>query len=401
MKVLYTSPILEYPAAGGPQLRIENSIKALTECCDCHVISRASVQQVGGKIAVEHYQKFVKHFSFSQTVAHLSNNRYIRGMQKQIRKFWANDAKFLVDYAQKNNIHIIWFGYGNLSFPLIQYVKQLAPQLKLICDTDSVWSRFLFRELPFIEDKKQQQKIIKETQLKEQEENAWVNLCDLTTAVSEVDAAYYRNLTQNKEKIALFSNVLDLKNYHPVKFNEVSIKKPAIYLAGSFGKATSAMNRAAQWLLNDILPRVRKSIHHIHCYIVGNYSLQAFGHIHDPHITVAGKVESVLPYLTQMDVALVPLQFESGTRFKILEAGACRVPIVSTTLGAEGLEVQHNQHLWIADDAQSFAEAIIHVISNPQQAQNLAQNCFEFVNKNYSLETLKKQAHTILAKVSA
>ena len=63
------------------------------------------------------------------------------------------------------------------------------------------------------------------------------------------------------------------------------------------------------------------------------------------------------PELAQADVAVVPIRYGSGTRLKILESFAHRVPVVSTTIGAEGLQVEHGVHLLLADDPEAFAAA--------------------------------------------
>ncbi|MGE3319765.1 MAG: glycosyltransferase family 4 protein [Candidatus Berkiella sp.] len=399
MKVLFTSPMIMHPAASGPHLRIENSIKALAKITDLHVISRVAPHVLGGRSAIEHYKKIAPIFSFSPSVNNLSKWRTFRRVQIVARKLLVNDAKSIVRYARKNQIKIIWFGYGNISYPLIKQVRALAPDLFLICDTDSVWSRFIFRELPFIDDEKEKQRVLKMSQEKELEEKDWVDLCDITTAVSEVDAQYYRYLTPQKDKVAIFSNVLDIDQYLAPTPRPEGLKNPSIYLAGSFGKATSAMNRAANWLIQGILPIVKRQIPNIHCYIVGNHSDVSFGHLNSDSITVTGRLETVLPYLKNVDVALTPLQFESGTRFKILEAAACKTPMVSTTLGAEGIPVKQGEHLLIADTSEDFAAAIIKLIQDKAYAARLAQNSFNLVEHEYGLAQLTREAQHILAKV--
>ncbi len=400
MKILFTSPMIMHPAASGPHLRIENSIKALAQISDLHVMSRVAPHVLGGQSAIEHYKNIAPTFTFSPSVNNLSAIRTFRRVQIVARKLLVNDAKAIVQYAREHAIKVVWFGYGNISYPLIKQVRQLAPELFLVCDTDSVWSRFIFREIPFIEDKKEQRRVLQQSHAKELEEKDWVALCNVTTAVSEVDAAYYRNLTTHKDKVAVFSNVLDVNQYLTPTPAPKDLKKPAIYLAGSFGKPTSAMNRAANWLIQGILPLVKKHIPDVHCYIVGNHSDVSFGHLKDPSITVTGRLESVLPYLKNVDVALTPLQFESGTRFKILEAAACKTPMVSTTLGAEGIPVIDGEHILLADTSEDFAAAIVKLIQDKVLAARLAENSFQLVAKEYGLEKLKDEAQAIIAKVT-
>lgn len=400
MKILFTSPILEHPAAGGPQLRIENSLKVLSQLAsELHIVSRVNPHDLGGDEALRFYNNLTSHFSFSKSrkkvpskLGRLMRYKFSPWYEKQ-------DAKQLIQYANKHKFDLIWFGYGNLSHDLIKSMKHLRQHSKLVCDTDSVWSRFLEREIPFAPTQEEKALLKKQSIAKREEERLWVNWCDKTLAVSEVDALHYRDLSQNAQKVAVFSNVIDLAHYAKKEAPPPGFKTPCMFLSGTFGKATSAMNQAATWVIDDILPRVQAIIPNIHLYIVGNHSDTSFGKYQSDAITVTGKVKSVLPYLQNATVALTPLKYESGTRFKILEAGACKIPMVSTTLGAEGLEVMHDKELMISDDADGFAQSIVTLIQNPEKAKQLAQNCYDLVARDYSLEALKKQGEYILESI--
>ena len=104
----------------------------------------------------------------------------------------------------------------------------------------------------------------------------------------------------------------------------------------------------------------------------------------------------MLPYLQNADISLTPLFFESGTRFKILEAGACRVPMVSTTLGAEGLPVEHERDLLLADSAINFADCIVKLLKSRDYADKLTRNCYQRVKEHFSIESLTNQASEII-----
>ena len=170
-------------------------------------------------------------------------------------------------------------------------------------------------------------------------------------------------------------------------------------LAGSFWQGNSPMEMAARWVLEEILPRLRRRIPSVHLYIVGRGSDLIFGNLHDPGVTVTGRIPSVLPYLYHADVALVPLKFESGTRFKIMEAGACGIPVVSTTLGAEGLPVTDGRHVLLADEPDVFADAIARLIEERDFARGLADNCRTLIRACCSIETLENEAKDILQRL--
>lgn len=400
MRVLFTSPVLEHPAAGGPQLRIENSIKALSRVCELDIISGSSLSAGdSGKDAREFYQRYCHEFSILPRLNRpTSSNRYLRKLFRIARRLYqsdlVSDASFILGHVDRRNIDVIWFGYGNISYPLIKYIKQLRPSLKVVCDTDSVWSRFLLRELPYVTGPRKK-KILQAGRQKEAEERAWVNLCDVTTAVSAVDAEYYRSLAKDSRCVHLFSNVIDPSTYSDVPPPAINIHSPSIYLAGTFWP-DSPMENAARWIIDEVLPRVRKAVPEVNFYVVGKDSDKVLGDIKDPKIFVAGRLPSVLPYLCHVDVALVPLKFESGTRFKILEAGACKIPLVSTTLGAEGIPVVDGVHILIADEPGTFANAIIKLLNDGDLANMLALNCHNLVSENFSVEFLADEAKRIL-----
>ncbi len=248
--------------------------------------------------------------------------------------------------------------------------------------------------MPYEKNIEKIKKIRDEGLKKEKEERELVELCDLTTAVSDVDSQYYKSLTKNKNKIKLFSNVIDLDDYEKEE-KSPGLNKPNVYLAGTFWPG-SPMENAARWFVNNVFEIIKKEIPAIHFYILGRDSDKILSDMKDENITILGRVENASSYLKDSDVAIVPLFFESGTRFKILEAGACGIPLVSTVLGAEGLPVESGRDILLADDPQDFANAVIELIRNKKFANRIAQNCRELVCEKYGLEKLKAEGKQIL-----
>ncbi|WP_076590903.1 glycosyltransferase family 4 protein [Herminiimonas arsenitoxidans] len=400
MKVLFTTPILEHPAAGGPQLRIENSIKALSRASELDIIYRTSEPAETVEATGNFFRQYASEYhTLFNAAPEDFLSRCISLIEKISNRLFntriVKHAKYILDHVDRREIDVLWFGYGNISYPLIKYIKAQRPNLKVVCDTDSVWSRFVLRELPYVKGTRKLA-VWRAGRKKELEERAWVELCDVTTAVSEVDAEYYRNIAKDPSRVQVFSNVIDIDSYRRPPLPPAGFQRPSIYLAGSFGHYHSPMDTAARWMLEEVFPHVLKTHPNVHFYIVGRNSELGFGHLTGPNVTVTGRLETVLPYLCNTDVALVPLKFESGTRFKILEAGACKVPLVSTTLGAEGIPVVDGEHILIADEPENFAMAIVKLLDDKELAANLAVNCHDLVNKNFSVESLAVEAKQIL-----
>jgi glycosyltransferase involved in cell wall biosynthesis len=101
-------------------------------------------------------------------------------------------------------------------------------------------------------------------------------------------------------------------------------------------------------------------------------------------VEVTGYVADVMPYLTETGVFIVPLQAGGGMRVKILDAWSWGLPVVSTSIGAEGIEARHEDNILIADNAQAFAQAIIRLFKEPTLAHHLAQNGRRTVIEKYN-----------------
>lgn len=99
-----------------------------------------------------------------------------------------------------------------------------------------------------------------------------------------------------------------------------------------------------------------------------------------------GRVDDVRPYLARASVVVVPLRIGSGTRLKVLEALAMGKAVVSTTVGCEGLDVSHGEHLLIADDPATFASAVTWLLENPAEAASLGRRGRALVESRYGWE---------------
>ncbi len=116
-----------------------------------------------------------------------------------------------------------------------------------------------------------------------------------------------------------------------------------------------------------------------------------------PNIIVTGTVPDVRPWLWGSAVSVVPLRIGGGTRLKIFEAMAARIPVISTTVGAEGLPVQNKHHLLIEDDPARFAELCVQLLSDRNRRCQLSDNAFALVAGQFSWKAITRQFEAILA----
>jgi glycosyltransferase involved in cell wall biosynthesis len=116
---------------------------------------------------------------------------------------------------------------------------------------------------------------------------------------------------------------------------------------------------AALHLVDDILPRVRERHSGASLTIVGGGHGSDLDALRRPGVTVTGWVTDVRPYLRRASVVVAPLRIGSGTRLKVVEGLAMAKPMVSTTVGCEGIDVHSGEHLLVADAPDDFADAVV------------------------------------------
>ncbi len=143
------------------------------------------------------------------------------------------------------------------------------------------------------------------------------------------------------------------------------------------------------WFTDEILPLILRQQPDVHLYIVGQQPHARLERLNEhPNITLTGRVDSVIPYLHGADVYIAPLRMGSGTRLKLLEAMACRCAIVATTTASAGLLDEAKQAMLIADDPQTFAEAVVELLRDSDQRQAAGVQAYEQVSTHYDWSKL-------------
>src|SRR5262249_24506253 len=144
------------------------------------------------------------------------------------------DVDWILSYYRRHSMDVIWCDRGEeLSVELIHGLKARDPTARVVCDTCAVYSQFILRGLPYADTEEAKQKILAAGRKKENEERSLVNIADVTTAVSDVDAQYFRAIARMPESVLLFSNVVDVDSYTPVS-PPAGFSRPALVSPGTF-----------------------------------------------------------------------------------------------------------------------------------------------------------------------
>lgn len=188
-----------------------------------------------------------------------------------------------------------------------------------------------------------------------------------TVAVSEHDRSRLMGMG-NAGRIHVVPTGVDV-----VHFREAAATQPAapeVLFLGSMDWEPNV--DGVEWMCREIWPRIRAAVPNATFRIVGRSPNGSVTKLASDSVTVTGTVPSVEPWLAQAMAFVVPLRIGGGTRLKIFEAMSAGRAIVSTTIGAEGLPVEHEKNILLADDPASFADAVVRILQDVELRRRLA-----------------------------
>ncbi|MEM7130724.1 MAG: glycosyltransferase [Chloroflexota bacterium] len=147
-----------------------------------------------------------------------------------------------------------------------------------------------------------------------------------------------------------------------------------------------------KYFLESIFPLIQQQIPDIHFIIAGRNPPPAIQQYENqPGITITGFVDDMRTYYRKAQVVVVPLRMGGGTRLKILEAMSMQKPIVSTTVGAEGIDVQSGQNIVLADEPNEFAQAAVELLHNAEKRAGLASAGNQLATTRYDWRAITER----------
>lgn len=157
----------------------------------------------------------------------------------------------------------------------------------------------------------------------------------------------------------------------------------------------------ARWLADEIAPELRRAVPDARVRLVGRFDPAQRPLGDRPQVDLVGPVPDMADELARADVVAVPLRYGSGTRVKILEAFAHRVPVVSTTVGAEGLDVESGRHLLMADTPARFAEACARLLVDAELRRRLAEAAHAHFLDRFESDVVEGRVASLASAVAA
>jgi sugar transferase (PEP-CTERM/EpsH1 system associated) len=203
---------------------------------------------------------------------------------------------------------------------------------------------------------------------------------DLVVAVSPEDRDVMRE-QYGVEAVADVPTGVDTEFFRPAGVEETV--PDSLVFTGSMDWLPN--EDAIRYFTEEILPLVREAVPGVTLTVVGRNPFPGLLELsrRDPAVVVTGRVEDVRPYMERAAAYVIPLRVGGGTRLKVYEAMAMEKPIVSTSIGVEGLPMRDGVEYLCADSPERFAEAVIRLLRDPCLARSTGRNAAETVRARF------------------
>ncbi len=210
-----------------------------------------------------------------------------------------------------------------------------------------------------------------------------INQYDALVPITERDALNFNKLGNNKPLHVSHTGI----NISELKPNFSNMEFPSLFYIGALDWAPN--QQGLLWFLDNIWLKISDKHKNLKFYIAGRNAPQWFiNKLKKGNIFYFGEIDDAYEFMNSKAIMIVPLLSGSGMRIKIIEGMALGKIIISTSIGAEGINITHNKNIIIADTPDGFIDEIDRVLNNKVVFDNIGKNAITFVNNNYDNLTI-------------
>ena len=391
MKILMVASYLPYPLYSGGEIRLYNLIKNLSERNEIVLICEK--RDYHTREDIEGVEKICKKV--------ITVTRKKQWSIKNILKTGFSTNPFLVtghtseemrqairDELVRENFDLIhvetFYVYQNLPKVSIPVVLTEHNVEYLVYKKYADLANPILKPLLYIDVAK----------LKIKEEEVWRRV-DKLVAVSNLE----RKIMKLKD-IEVVPNGVDTQNFKFRNFQDSEKEKRILYI----GNYKWMQNKdAVEFILNEIWPAVLEKLQasnrkiNLKLWIVGKNMPRSFKNlIHDKNVILdENNKDGTYEIFNKSDILLAPFRIAGGTSYKILEAMATGVAVVTTHLGTEGLEAKPNVQVLVSEEAEGLVNQVFDLLTDPSLYKRLTLNARKFVQENYDWKEITKKLEEV------
>ena len=394
MKILFLSPTVPFPLTDGGRIRVFNLLKQIAAKSEVTLLALetqpsdaegvAQLQQLGVQVHLTPNAPTPPRVSVGTVTSAFLNRQPITVARYDLPAY-RQKFKELVETGNFDLVHYEMFHTAqfqtetHLPGVLSQQNVDSAIWRRLCGETANPFYKFAYwtQQLAF----QRYERVLSPT-------------FDAVTCTSDIDAAVFQRHCAS-EVIEIIPNGVDVTHYQPDFKAEAAAH--LIYI-GSMDWYPN--EDAVAFFADEVLPQIQENVPDVRFSIVGgNPSARVQKLAERDGVLVTGRVPEIKPYFAEATVFVVPLRIGSGTRLKILEALAMGKAIVSTSVGAEGLDLKDGEEIFIADEPVAFADAVIRLLTDTPLRRRIGQNGRARVEQDYDWRRIGEKLHRLYTKI--
>jgi glycosyltransferase involved in cell wall biosynthesis len=263
---------------------------------------------------------------------------------------------------------------ADTNLPLL---RRLAPQARVLFDTE---------DLHFVREQRTaahlgSTSLARQAEASRRRELAMVGKADVTLVVSPIEQALLAEAVPG-------AKVLLLPNMHEaLGSRQPFADRRDVVFVGGCGHPPN--EDAVRWLTGDIWPLVHRRRPDLRLHLIGDMPEHLRRNFEGPGITIHGRVPSLEPWMQGSRVALAPLRIGAGVKGKVNTAMSHGLPVVATTVAAEGMQLRHRESVLLADDPAQFADAVIELHDSQALWEALSAASVAHVRRHFSFEAAR------------
>lgn len=387
MKVLMLTPYLPAPPSSGGQIRSFNLIKYLSKKHDITLFSLIKDKKEKKYLPeLKKYCKKVRVFRRSKSPWTL-RNIMLTGFGPYpflvIRNHSPKEKAAIQKELEKENYDLIHAE----TFYIAPHIPETDVPVLVVEQTIEylVYKHYVKNQAPLLFRPLLAVDVAK---LKYWEKSYWEK-ADKVVAVSEADKKEMRKLVPGLD-VGIVPNGVNLDFFRVRKSWET--KEPKILFIANFKWLQNI--EAARLLISQVFPEVKKDLPQAKVWIVGQHIPQEIKEEEKNGVMVDDLVEddedAIKNAYYEASVFVSPLRGPGGTRLKHFAAMASKLPLITTSVGAEGLGAKDEEHLLVRDDPKAIAEAAVDLLKSPKKSKRIAENARKLVEENFSWEKMSQ-----------
>ncbi|MDT9341697.1 glycosyltransferase, partial [Trichodesmium erythraeum 21-75] len=291
--------------------------------------------------------------------------------------------------AYGGEYHVVYLARLEYTEKHIDNVRKFAPQAKIIYDTVDL---HYLREQRKAKLKNSLELAEKATQTKERE-LALMTKADCTLVVSMMEKQMLEKENPHLQNIEFFNMPRDIYGT-----NKGFEDRKNILFIGGFQHPPNV--DAVLYFVQDIFPLIKEKVNDIKFFVIGSNAPEEILNLSSDDVIITGHVRDISEYFNSCKISVAPLRYGAGIKGKILTSFSYGLPVVATTIAAEGMGIQDGYDVLIGHTSESFAQKVASLYLDNKLWSKISQNSLETISSKYSMEAVTNKFDELLRNIS-